>query len=90
MKYNKIINTISSATFGVYLIHDNPIMRSFLWHTLFKNATFSNNYFLIPYSLAVILIVFFGCTIIELFRIHLFEKYFIKFSNVISKFKKSY
>ncbi len=75
--YKPIINIISSATFGVYLIHDNPLVRPFLWETVFRNATFSESPFLIPYSLLVIFIVFICCTAIELLRIYLLEKYYM-------------
>lgn len=34
-KTNKIINRISSAAFAIYLIHDNYIVRSFLWKSIF-------------------------------------------------------
>lgn len=37
--YNQKVNIIASATFGVYLIHDNPLMRSFLWGHVFKNQS---------------------------------------------------
>lgn len=86
IKYNKIINLIASATFGVYLIHDNDYIRNFLWNILFKNATFSNNNLLIPYSLFVIVIVFLVCTIIELFRIYVIEKNYLKFVNKFSNY----
>ena len=29
IKYNKIINTISGASFGVYLIHEHDYVRTF-------------------------------------------------------------
>lgn len=74
----KVINTIASATFGVYLIHDNPIMRVFLWKTLFKNASFQFSLSLIPYAIMCIVIVYIVSTIIELLRIHLLEKYWLK------------
>lgn len=84
--YNKIINLISSATFGVYLIHDNNYVRPFLWHTIFKNATFSESHMLIPYSIAAILIVFMVSTCIELFRIYLIEHNYIKMINKLAYF----
>ena len=31
---NKIITFFSAQTFGVYLIHDNPYMRSFMWQII--------------------------------------------------------
>ena len=36
----KWINIISSATFGVYLIHDNKLMRNLLWVKIFKNQSY--------------------------------------------------
>ena len=76
IKYNKIINLIATATFGMHLIHDNVYVRDFLWNVLFEDSSLKNSIFLIPYSLLIIAIVFCGCTIIELFRIHIIEKSF--------------
>lgn len=70
----KIINIVSSATFGVYLIHDNGYINPFLWKVLFKNASYQNSRILIPYSLMVVALVFILCTIAELIRIYLLEK----------------
>lgn len=78
VKPNNIINIISSATFGVYLIHDNGYVRPFIWKTVFKNAAYSESKYFIPYSIFVIAIVFVVCTIIELLRIYIFEKKYIK------------
>ena len=75
--YKKIINLISSATFGVYLIHDHPLIRPFLWETLFKNASYAGSVFLIPYSIMVICVVYIVCTIIELIRINVLEKRYL-------------
>lgn len=74
---NRAVNQISSATFGVYLIHENNFVRPFLWGTLFQNASFADSPFLIPYSLAAALIVFLSCTLIELFRIAVLEKHYM-------------
>lgn len=70
---SKIINAIASATFGVYLIHDNNLVRPFLWHDLFRNASFQDSPYLIPYSLAVIMAVYISCTVIELIRSRIFR-----------------
>ena len=56
--HNKFINILASATFGVYLIHDNNFVRPFLWHNVFKNASFQDSPYLVPYSIAVILTVY--------------------------------
>ena len=68
VRKTKWINTISSTMFGVYLIHDNRLIRRFLWMDLFHNADYQNTLFMIPYSISVILLVFLICIVIELLR----------------------
>ena len=72
--YQPMINMISSATFGVYLIHDNDYIRDFLWIRLFKNQNYASSKFLAPYTILQVIIVFVVCILIELFRINLIEK----------------
>ena len=81
LKYSKFINIVASATFGVYLIHDNFLMRQYLWIDLFKNASYQNCLKLIPYSIGVVLLVYIVCTIIDLLRIYTVEKIYLKFIN---------
>lgn len=64
----KWINLISSATFGVYLIHDNGFVRNLLWREIFRNAQYQDSLLLIPYSVAVVCIVYIGCTLLDLLR----------------------
>ncbi len=82
--FSKFINIVASSTFGIYLIHDNEIFRKFLWGTLFKTATYSDTLLLIPYSLLVIIIVFVVCSVIELIRIYVFEKQYMKLVTKIT------
>jgi len=81
LSYNGVINIIASATFGVYLIHENYFVRSFLWIDLFRNAEFQNSRYLIPYTIAVVLAVFAICTTIELIRKQVLEKPFMAFAD---------
>jgi surface polysaccharide O-acyltransferase-like enzyme len=78
VKYSKAVNIISASTFGIYLIHDSGYVRPILWQQLFKSAVYSNTVFLIPYSIAVSCIVFIACSCIELLRIILLEKNYMK------------
>ena len=73
IEYCRLINLIASATFGVYLIHEHNFVRPFLWKSVFMNYSFQDNPYLIPYSIAVILVVYVTCTIIELLRIKIFS-----------------
>ena len=84
--YHKSINLIASATFGVYLIHDSSYVRSFLWKTLFNSVAYSDSNLLILYSMIVIIIVFVGCSVIELMRIHLIENHAVSYFDRISMF----
>lgn len=79
--HKKWINVISSATFGVYLIHDSNILKPLLWKEIFKNAQYQSSLFLIPYSLIVVLIVYVACTLIDLLRQQIFEKPFMLVVN---------
>lgn len=84
--YYQFINIISSATFGIYLIHDHVYVRSFLWETVFQNASYSESDLLMPYSLVVIAVVFVGCSLIELTRIYLIENNYVPMIDKISEF----
>lgn len=76
--YNKWINLVASATFGVYLIHDNGIVRRFLWGSIFKNATWQDTPLLVPYSVFAVLVVYVGGTILELLRQRTLERVYLK------------
>ena len=70
---SKVINTIASASFGVYLIHDSRLVRPLIWKKLFHVASYQDSPYLIPYSLAVILAVYISCTVIDLVRSKIFR-----------------
>jgi hypothetical protein len=73
MNYHKGINMIASATFGVYLIHDNNIIRKSLWIDWFRNAEYQDSLLLIPYSIFVVAVVYIVCSIIDLLRRYIIE-----------------
>lgn len=68
------INIIASATFGVYLIHENTYVRPFLWEKILKNSLFYNKPILILHALGSIAITYIICTIIELLRKYIIER----------------
>lgn len=94
--YSKFINIIGCSTFGVYLIHDNYLMRAYLWKTIFRNSDYYHSKYLILHAICTIIIVYIGCTVIEIIRQNTFEKiwmiyvdkFVIKNINIyLSKFK---
>lgn len=85
----KMINIISSATFGVYLIHDNNLVRNFLWIDLFKNRLYVGNSKIFIHAVLVILIVYCFCTIVDLLRQYFLEKpLFLLFDKLKTKFER--
>ena len=74
----KWLNAIAAATFGVYLIHEDPYMRGVLWSRIFKTSSHAHSSDLIFFSLWVTAAVFAACIVIELLRIHLIERWYLK------------
>ncbi len=67
--YNKLINVIASATFGVYLIHEYPYDKYSNWGTVFKIISkHSGGFLTIIYSVLFIAILYILFTIIDLLR----------------------
>jgi surface polysaccharide O-acyltransferase-like enzyme len=66
--YSKQINTIAGCTFGVYLIHENPVVRTLLWKKLLYVAPYIDSLTLIPRILLNVVIVFCVCILIEFLR----------------------
>lgn len=65
---SKFISTVSSCTFGVYLIHDNPVVRDLLWkHWLNWEHYFTSGSF-IPRLILSVLLVYSVCTALEYLR----------------------
>ena len=85
IKNNKYINKLASTTFGIYLIHDNMYMRSFLWCNLFNLKFYESTSFLIPYAICIGFMVFTICAIIDLIRQYTVERYYMKFMDIVEK-----
>lgn len=72
--YSNIINTISSTTLGIYLIHSNTFIGPIIWESIFKCATYADSKFLIINALIAIVCVFIACSIIDLIRQVILDK----------------
>lgn len=82
-KYSSVINLIASATFGVYLIHDNPLLSQWIWKQLFRNVEITGNWWFIFESVGEVVAVFIVCMAIELLRQKLLEKWYMKGVNAL-------
>ena len=86
-KQSKIINLISSSMFGIYLIHDNNIVRGFLWTKILKNNQYYESNYLFLHAFISVLLVFFTCIIIDKIKQNIIDNPFFYLFNRFSKSK---
>ena len=87
----KIISFLSPLTLGVYLIHDNPFIRNYIWFRIFRTDQIENDFLLIPKAIGIVLCIFVICIIIDLIRKIFFNiiykrKWYIKCMNETDDF----
>lgn len=75
VKLGNVINTISAGNLGIYMIHEHPIIRDFIWNDVFPigYTGFYKQRFYILYVLIIIIIIYCACWIIEFMRKMLFK-----------------
>lgn len=74
LRYNKVINAIASATFGVLLIHANSdAMRQWLWKVVLDNVGAYDSAWMPLHAIGSVVMVFAVCSIFDLFRIRFVE-----------------
>lgn len=67
-----LILKTAGAAFGVYLIHDHYLIRYLVWDT-FRASKVARTHWAVIYAVAVGVIVYAGCTCLELLRQSLFR-----------------
>lgn len=72
MKTNKHINLISTSTLGVYLIHDNPYFRNYIWGNVFIKEFYTSEYFIL-YVIGFAFSLFIILSLIDIIRNVLFK-----------------
>lgn len=76
--YNKNINIISGTILGIYLIHDNNLMRKIIWEYIFPNMDYIYSNFYILFFIIKVCLIFVICSFIEFLRKKYLEPIFIK------------
>lgn len=77
VKYNRLINTLASSTFGVYLIHNNIYFREYIWNSIFKIPELFHSTMFPILSVFVVVSIFAISVLIDLIRKRYIEKWFI-------------
>ena len=72
------INWIASSTFGVYLIHDNFLIRPILWNDILHNNAYAHTSYFVLHIISSTILVFAICIIIDKIRIYTIEKFIWK------------
>ena len=67
-RYGTFIQTVSSTTLGVFMIHDNKAMIPLLWRKLLRCYEFTSSKYLILHAFGSCILVFVVCVIIDLIR----------------------
>lgn len=66
-----LILKVAGAAFGVYLIHDNYLIRYLVWD-FFKASKVARTHWAVIYACAIGVVVYLSCTLVELLRQRLF------------------
>lgn len=82
---SRFINIISQTTLGIYLIHDNKLMRPFIWKNIFQCSNLINNKLFPLISIGIVFSIFIICCLIDLFRIYCVEKPIFKLFNILNQ-----
>lgn len=84
---SNIINSISSSMLGIYLLHDNYLIRDIIWNSIFSNNNIINcSYFYILYFIKIIL-VFILFLILDKILYFIFNKLWNYISMYFDKIK---
>lgn len=75
VKQSGIINRLAAATFGVFLIHDHPWVREYIWSSLLNPVKYYDSPHLIGYALFCVAVIFAACQIVEQLRLLIETQY---------------
>lgn len=88
-RIQRVINSIAGTTFGIFLIHDNTFLKTWIWKQLFKNAEYIDKGWFVLASIGEVVAIFIVCMIIEYVRQNLLERWYMKgISRLLAKPQK--
>ena len=71
--FSPTVNKMAASVLGIYLIHDNPVVRQFLWQDWYPNIDFLNSVYFPAFMIGKVMLVFLVCLGIDQFRLHFIE-----------------
>lgn len=70
---SRIMTRIAPLTFGVYLIHDNPLVRDLLWKNLVNAKVLYDTWAFVPALIGTTVAVFIACLAVDSLRDRMFK-----------------
>ena len=74
---NPYINYIAGSALGVYLIHDNLLIRTYLWQNVLHPISYYWSSYFILIAIVMIVGLYLVCTFLDIIRRNTFEKIWI-------------
>lgn len=65
MRYNKVINGLARSTFAVYILHDDPDVRAYIYDNLFHNSNYGQSPYLWLHFICVVALIYLVCVAID-------------------------
>ena len=78
MRPNRFVNAVASAAFGVYLIHDNNVLRPWLWGALVRTQAFGHAPWMPLHAIFWALVIFAVCAAVDLLRQRFIEPLWLR------------
>lgn len=72
---SKIINSMAGSVLGIYLIHDNPLVRKFIWTVWNPNLDYLDTWYFPLFMIGKVALVFLVCLEIDRLRLRFVEPY---------------
>ena len=68
------VNRLATSVLGVYLIHENPLVRPLLWKDVLPNSEFLEEPYFVFFFFLKVLCVYASCLVIDQLRLYLWGK----------------
>ena len=78
IRHSRWINGIAATTFGIYLLHDNNVLRKWIWQDTLQVSQFYSSDWFPLHAIGIVLFVFCLCGILSFMHIHFLETYYLR------------
>lgn len=86
IKKSVLINLIASASFSIYLLSDNPLLRGWIWNRIFYNEQFSESNIILVIGIGEVLLIMLVCFFVELiWRLFSNTKFYIALTSGLER-----